>query len=254
MFAAIGVAPAARAQTYYPLDMPGSISFGNFNLTLGTCTYQLNNGASTSCANDHLEMAVTTTKNSVTFTYVNSSNPGAPLLSQASANGCTCIQMEITVTDTHGLSAATVSDSGIGKSGSTLDNWLETYGTTTKLAEAGITTTGSQSVTSTYSPGGNPTSLNLELGLGVNAAYQPGVLSLNGASFTFTQATEPGSISVFLSGIGCMVLLRHRGRARATAISGEKSKLFSRSLAIGARMRHEWSMGSHSGHTSVGAG
>ena len=109
MFAAIGVAPAARAQTYYPLDMPGSFSFGNFNLTLGTCTYQLNNGASTSCANDHLEMAVTTTKNSVTFTYVNSSNPGAPWLSQASANGCTCIQMEITVADTHGMSAATVS-------------------------------------------------------------------------------------------------------------------------------------------------
>lgn len=254
MFAAGGVSPAARAQTYYPFDQPGTISFGNFNFTLGTCTYQLNNGASTSCASDDLEMTVTTTKNSVTLTYVNSNDPGSPLLSQASANGCTCIQFELTVSDLHGLSAATVSDAGDGKSGSTLDNWVETYGTTTKLAQAGITTTGYQSASGTYSPGANPTSLNLELGLGVNGAYQPGVLSLNSGSITFTQASEPASISVFLTGFGCLVLLRRRGRARAMANSAERSRVSRRALMIGSTSRHDWSMGSHTGHTSVGAG
>jgi len=245
LFATAGVSPVARAQTYYPLDEPGTISFGSFNFTMGTCAYQLNNGASTSCAGDDLEMSVTTTANSVTLTYVNSNDPGSPLLSQASANGCTCIQFGLTVSDTHGLSAATVSDTGIGKSGSTLDNWVETYGTTAKLAQAGITTTGEQSASGIYSPGASPTSLNLELGLGVNAAYQPGVLSLNGASFTFTQAPEPGSISVFLTGFGCLLLLRHRGRARAMASSAERTKVSRRALMIGSTSRHDWSMRSH---------
>jgi hypothetical protein len=249
----VGAASSAWAQTYYPFDMPGTISFGNFNFTLGTCTYRLNNGASTSCANDNLEMTVTTTKNSVTLAYVNSSNPGTPLLSQAGANGCTCIQFELTVSDSYGISKATVSDTGIGRSGSTLTNWLETYGTTTKLAQADIMTAGSQSASGAYSPTGNPTSLNLELGLGVNAAYQPGVLSLNSGSITFTQAPEPRAISVFLTGFGCLIMLRRRGRARATAGSAGTPKVSRRSLMLGSGSRDDWTR-SHAGRVTVSVG
>ena len=72
-----------------------TITFGNFSFTMGTCTYQLNGGSSTNCNNDDLEMSVTTTANSVTLTYVNSVSPGIALLSQATANGCTCIQYEL---------------------------------------------------------------------------------------------------------------------------------------------------------------
>ncbi len=173
----MSIAPSAVwAQTYYPLNSPGTITFGNFNFTMGTCTYQLNNGSSTNCNNDDLEMSVTTTANSITLTYMNSLSPGSALLSQATANGCTCVQYNFTVTNTKGLSQALVKDTGYGQSGDTLDNWLETYGTSTKLAQAGITTNGYQSQSSTYYAAGDTTSMNLELGLGVNAAYQTGVL------------------------------------------------------------------------------
>ncbi len=46
-------------------------------------------------------------------------------------------------------------------------------------------------MSSSYYPAAGATSMNLELGLGVNAAYQPGVLSLSGASITFFTALEP---------------------------------------------------------------
>jgi hypothetical protein len=145
---------------------------------------------------------------------VNATNPGSALLSQATASGCTCIQFDLTVSNTAGLSKALVSSTGIGKSGSTLNNWLETYGTTTKLADAAIKATGSQTVNSSYYPAAHTTSMNLELGLGVNSAYQPGVLSLNGASFTFVAAPEPATITLMLTGIGGMLFARSRGRRR----------------------------------------
>ena len=209
----MSIAPSAVwAQTYYPLNSPGTITFGNFNFTMGTCTYQLNNGSSTNCNNDDLEMSVTTTANSITLTYMNSLSPGSALLSQATANGCTCVQYNFTVTNTKGLSQALVKDTGYGQSGDTLDNWLETYGTSTKLAQAGITTNGYQSQSSTYYAAGGTTSMNLELGLGVNAAYQTGGLSLNSASITFVTATEPATITLLLTGIGGLVYARSRGR------------------------------------------
>ena len=209
---------AARAQTYYPLNQTGSINVGAFTFTLGTCNYQLNNGAATNCDNDDIEVSITTARNSVTLNYVNSVLPGSALLSQATANGCTCIQFALTVSNAAGLSKAVVSDTGYGKAGSTLDNWLELSGTNTRLAEAAITTTGYQSATGTWDPSGNPTSLNLELGLGVNAAYQPGVLSLNSGSVTFATAPEPATITLMLSGIGWLTIARSRRQRRGGVI------------------------------------
>jgi hypothetical protein len=176
---------------------------------------------------------------------VNSVNSANPLLSQATANGCTCVQFELTVADSNGISNATVSDTGIGVSGSTIDSWIETYGGSTKLAQAAITTTGSQTVTSAYTPAGNPTSLNLELGLGVNAAYQPGVFSLNTASVTFMGVTEPPPMLIFLSGFGGLLIIRHRRRTRAAATSAEKSKVSRRVLLLTSKPRNDWSMRSH---------
>jgi PEP-CTERM motif len=200
----------ASAQTYYPLNQTGSINIGAFAFTLGSCTYQLNNGAATSCGNDDIEVSVTTARNSITLNYVNSVLPGSALLSQATANGCTCIQFELTVSNAAGLSKAVVSATGYGKSGDTLDNWLELSGTNTRLAQADITTNGHQSAVSTWDPTGDPTLLNLELGLGVNAAYQSGVLSLNSGSVTFAAAPEPATITLLLSGIGWLGIARSR--------------------------------------------
>jgi len=210
LFLLMGIAGNAQAQTYYPLNQPGSIGFGNFNFTLGTCTYRLNNGASADCDADNIKVAVTQTGNSLTLTYVNASSPGNPLLSQASANGCTCLQFELTVSNTHGLSSAVVTSTGYGRSGGTLDNWIDQYSTMTRVAEAGITTTGYQTVSSGYLSSGNPTSLNLELGLGVNAAYQPGVFSLNSASVIFVQAPEPSAILMLGTGVAGLLFFRSR--------------------------------------------
>src|SRR5208283_4036293 len=116
----------------------GSITFGNFNLTLGSCTYQLNNGASTNCNNDDIEISVTNSNGALTLNFVNSLNPGTPLMSQATGNGCTYIQFELTISNASGLSKAFVSDAGQGKAGSTLDNWFEAYNTSNRLAEARI--------------------------------------------------------------------------------------------------------------------
>ncbi len=193
----VAAASPAWSQTY-PFNSPGSVTAGAFTFTVGPCTYQLNNGSATNCNNDDLDVTLSVSRGAVTLTYVNSVNSANPLLSQATANGCTCVQFELTVADSNGISNATVSDTGIGVSGSTIDSWIETYGGSTKLAQAAITTTGSQTVTSAYTPAGNPTSLNLELGLGVNAAYQPGVFSLNTASVTFMGVTEPPPMLIFL--------------------------------------------------------
>ena len=213
---------AVRAQTYYPLNETGSINVGAFTFTLGTCTYQPNNGAATNCDSDDIEVSITTARNSVTLNYVNSVLPGSALLSQATANGCTCIQFALTVSNAAGLSKAVVSDTGYGKAGSTLDNWLE-LSAQIRLAEAAITTEPVyQSATGTWDPSGNPTSLNLELGLGVNAAYQPGVLSLNSGSVTFATAPEPATITLMLSGIVWLTILRSRRQRRGGVIQPEQ--------------------------------
>src|SRR5664279_1573349 len=94
--------PAAWAQTYYPINQPGTITFGNFTFTLGSCSYQLNNGGATNCNNDDIEVSVTTSRNSLTLTYVNSTNTSAALFTQATANGCTCLQYELTVSNVSG--------------------------------------------------------------------------------------------------------------------------------------------------------
>ncbi len=206
---------SAWAQTYYQLNQAGSITFGNTTFTLGSCGYQLNNGASTNCNNDDIEISVTTARHSITINYVNSVSPGSPLLSQATSNGCTCIQFELTVANAGGLSSASVSSTGYGKAGTSLDDWVETYGSGTKLAQAQISTNGYQTVSSTWTTTGNPTSLNLELGLGVNAAYQAGVVSLTGGSVSFATAPEPATITLLLTGIGGLAVARSRRRRRA---------------------------------------
>jgi hypothetical protein len=203
-------AGSAHAQTYaltYPFNSgTNSVTAGNFTVAVTSCQYQLNNSSLSACSSsDDLNLNVVASGNSLTLTYLNSSNSSAALLSQSSADGCTCVYLDVTITSNLPISTAVANLTGVNKggSGATMNNQATFPGISGSPSIQGVLSapTSATSATGSYNFSSNGTSLNVDLALGVNSIYNASTFTLNSASVSFTEAPEPASLLMLLTGI-----------------------------------------------------
>jgi len=193
----------AHAQTFQ-VYQPGTITLGDFTLSLSGCSYILNNVTQASCSSDNLDVdaTVNSSGNVLTLTYLNQKSPSSALMNQATAGGCTCVYYTLGVTSTAPISSALLSDTGYNsQSGNVLNNQA-TFTTLSGAPEIQATIASGQSAaTASQTFAANTTNVSVYFGLGQNGAYNGSTLSLNSASVIFTAAPEPATIALFLTGL-----------------------------------------------------
>lgn len=204
-------ASTAHAQTY-TLANHSNLMFGNYALTISNCTYQLNNGSAGSCASDNVDFTATEHRGILTISFSNAANSSSAILSQASAAGCTCVTYDLSITNSATVSAATVADTGVNTGGATIDNWMQFTSVSGSPRIDALISRNETSAGEPESLPANTTSISITSGLGLNSAYQAGVLSLNTASLKFTSTPEPASLSLLLSACSGLALARRRSR------------------------------------------
>ncbi len=210
-FAAIASQPA-RAQTYQ-IYQPGQITLGDFTLSLSACSYILNSVTQASCSADNTDvnLSVNSRGNVLTMTYLNQSKATAPLMNQASAAGCTCVYYTLDLTSTAPISSALLSDSGYNsQSGNVLNSQATFTSVSGSPAIAATIPNGVSSATASYAFASNTNSVDINLGLGQNGAFNGDTLSLNHATVVFTAAPEPATVLVFLTGLAGLVAVRRK--------------------------------------------
>jgi len=229
---ALGGATAARAQTFIPLqNTTTSASFAGLFVQITNCTYELNGVVGVGCANDGLELEqVSDGRGKVELEIVPTTN-GSPIFSSATGS-LTAVDYTLTVTtnepSTASITSYALNTTGTNTSG-TQNNFFNTATGNPELVASIL----SNAAAASCSPSGGAntesctqtlvtpvSSLSISGGLAISGATNTG-FKLTSASFVFTTAPEPASLSVLTAGIGGLAALRRRRKKARTRTSGE---------------------------------